>query len=400
MTQNTSFVYASIGPQIEVFKLDPDRGDLHLVQSLTFGEVVQYACANRARTILYVVCSGAGPMVENKVENHFVQSFHISQNGMLTSLQEPQRLGNRPIFVSLDGNEDHLLLAYNNPSDVTVHALGPGGAIGDEVMQNPLYFGLTVHQVRPTPHGNIIVVPASAHCVNGIPAGCVDVFDYENGRLTPRARIKADPRRTAGWQGVKNGAQGFSARHVAFHPTQPWMYLLVETQGELQLYDCDQTGIALTPRRVQSTLTNAPVGLSSQLAGAIHMHPNGRYIYVTNRAWGTGADGCVDGANTIAVFKIDLSNGAPKLVQQIETRGIFPRAFGIDAAGQMLVVGNQEPGEIRLDGIPQRVVPSLVSFKIGNDGRLTFAQKHDFGDTKEVCFWTSILTPSGREMLV
>lgn len=376
-----------------MFKLDLELGGFELIQSTSFAEVIQYACANRARSVLYVLSSGSGPMAETKVPRHFVQAFRILPDGKLKPLQEPIPLGNRPLFVTLDRDERHLLIAYNNPSDVTVHRLDTNGAIDDEVLQEPLYYGMTVHQVRVTPHGNIVVVPASAHHVNGVPAGRVDLFDFEDGRLSPRAPIMADRARIGAWRGVKNGALGFSARHVDFHPTRPWMYLVVETQGELHLHDCDETDVALTPRFIESTLSDAPVGRSSQLAGAVHVHPNGRFVYVSNRAWDTLADDpVVDGANTIAIFEIDQSSGEPHLIQQIDTRGIFPRTFGIDDAGQMLAVGNQEPGEIRISGVTRRVVPNLVIFGIGDDGRLTYLQQHDHADNEGVCFWSTVLT--------
>ena len=396
MSPPTSYVYASLENTIEVFRLGKGSASLTHIQSLTFDVSIQYAWPNRTRTMLYVVSSGAGPMSRVKVPSHFVQVFRILQDGILESSQDPVRLENRPLFVTLDQEENHLLIAYNNPSDVTVHKIDENGRIDDQVLQMPLYFGMTAHQVRVTPHGNTVVVPACAHHVNGILAGCVDLFHYKDGLLSPQSRITADPSRVHQWRGVKNGGLGFSARHIEFHPTQPWMFLLLETQSELHLYDYDENGVSPNPRFIKSTLTGARFGASAQWASAIHFHPNGRFVYVANRAWDTEPNGADDvfvgGANTIAVFELNQTTGEPTLIQQIETRGIFPRTFGMDAQGKTLAVGNQEFGLIRSDNTLRQVRPSLVVFDIGEDGHLTFTLQHEHPDNDKVSFWSTVLT--------
>ncbi|MDF0600447.1 beta-propeller fold lactonase family protein [Psychromarinibacter sp. C21-152] len=389
-------VYASLGPLLRVFGLDTGTGALTRRQELHCDEVVQHGWANRARSRLYVVTSGSGPMTAPKRPDHFVRAYAIGTDGRLTPLQEPVRLRNRPLFATLDAGEAFLLIAYNAPSDVTVHRLDAAGAVAEEVPQDPLYFGTTVHQVRVSPRGDVAFVPACAHDPAGIPAGCLDLFGYAAGRLSPRGRIGADPARAPAWRGVRNGAQGFAARHVAFHPTRPWMYLVLEAQNEVQLYDIAGGLPGPRPRHVAGTLAEAPTGRSRQLASAVHVHPGGRFLYVTNRAWETEPDGdravFVGGANTVAAFALDPETGEPRPIQQVDTGGIFPRTFGMDAAGRALVVGNQEPFWIRSDGAVRRVPPGLAVFGIGGDGRLSLLNRHAFEADGGVCFWTTTLT--------
>ena len=391
-----TIAYSALGRQMEVFDLDVETGALARLQSFAFPATIQYAWPNRARTMLYVATSDAGPMAKIKRPNHFVQPFTIQPTGILEPLAPALRLRNRPLYLSLDRDEEHLLIAYNDPSDVTVHRIEPDGRVGEEIAQQPLDFGLTVHQVRVTPPGNIAIVPACAHHEQGIAAGSVGIFSYKHGRLGPLARIEADPGRAAKWRGVRNGAQGFAARHVDFHPSRAWMYLCVESQSEIRLHDYDEAGVALEPRSIKSTLEGTPPGRSAQLASGVHVHPNGRFVYVSNRARETepcqGADVFVGGVNDIAVFAIDQTTGEPTLIQHVDTQGLFPRTFGIDASGRILVAGNQEPGAIRVGGTIRRVIPSLVVFRIGDDGRLTLLRKHDHPDNGEVCFWVGVVS--------
>jgi 6-phosphogluconolactonase len=391
-----TIVYSSLGAEMLVFDLDPARGALTQIQSSTMPAIVQSAWPNRGRSLLYVATSDAGPMCKVKRPDHFLQAFQIAPDGTLAPLAPPVRLANRPLHLSLDREERHLLVAYNDPSDVTVHAIEADGRIGAQIAQPPLDFSVTVHQVRVTPAGTIAVVPACAHHETGAEAGSLGLFSYRDGKLAALARLQADPARAGPWRGVRHGAHGFAARHVDFHPTRPWMYLCVETQGEIRLYDYDAERVAPEPRFIKSTLEGTSPGRSSQMASAIHVHPNGRYVYVSNRAWDTesldGEKVFVGGVNDIAAFAIDQVTGEPSLIQHAETLGIFPRTFGIDAAGKVLVAGNQEPFNIRVGDETQKVLPSLVVFSIEEDGRLARLHKHDHPDNGEVCFWVGVVT--------
>lgn len=391
-----TIVYSSLGPELEVFELDPETGALARIQTYRFDVAVQSAWPNRARTKLYVISSDAGPMAKVKGPNHFVQAFDIGPTGAIEPACPPVRLRHRALYICLDADETHLLIAYNDPSGVTVHRIEADGSVGPEVEQPPLEFGVTVHQVRVTPHGTIVVVPSCAHHEVGAVPGLVDIFSYEGGRLSPLARMHADPGRAAKWQGVKHGAHGFAPRHVDFHPTRPWMYMCVERQGELRLYDYDEEHVELEPRFIRSTLEGVPSSRSAQLASGIRVHPSGRYVYVSNRANETERVGDVDvfvgGVNDISVFEIDEVTGEPTLIQHAETLGIYPRTFGIDANGRVLVAGNEQPIYAREGDTIRRVVPSLVVFRIGDDGRLTLLNKHDHPDNGEVCFFVDVIT--------
>ena len=395
MTEKT-IVYSSLGRDMHVFQVDTGSGALTPIQTFALPADIQDAWPNLARTLLYVATSDAGPMSLVKRQAHFIQALKILPTGELAPHGEPMPLGNRPLSITLDGAERHALLAYSTPSNITVHAIRADGSVGDEVTQQPIQFGSTVHQVRVTPAGNIVVTPECGHHPTGEAPGAIGIYSYANGRMAPLARIEADPARAAPWLGKKIGAHGFAARHVDFHPTRPWMYLCVERQGELHLYDCDDKGIAPRPRAIKSTLEGVTPGPSIQMAASIHVHPNGRFVYITNRARDTEPAGdqqvFMGGVNDVAVFEIDPDTGVPTLIQHIDAQGNFPRTFGIDARGKVLVVGNQDHMLVRTDGGIRKILPGLAVFAIGGDGKLTLLNRMDHPDNGQVCFWTSVVT--------
>ena len=393
-TPGRTIVYSALGREMEFYDLDLATAGLERIGSIELDAVIQYAWPNRARTILYVATSDSGPMAKVKLPNHFVQALRIEPTGALTPMGPSVKLGNRPLHLSLDMAERHLLLAYNDPPEVTVHRIEADGAIGAAVDQPPLDLGITPHQIRVTPFDTIALVPACGHHDTGEAPGTLGVYSYSDGRLAPLATLVPEGTDPAPWRNVCHGAQGFAPRHVDFHPDRPWMYLCVETQGEIQLYDYDRDGIASNPRFTRSTLEGTRRGRSRQLASAIHVHPNGRFVYVSNRADDAeevdGLPVFVGGVNDIAVFAIDPETGEPTLIQHAETQGIFPRTFGIDPTGRVLVAANQDPGWVRDGDTVRRVLPSLVVFRIGDDGRLDFVRRLDHPDDGRVCFWAGV----------
>ena len=118
-----------------------------------------------------------------------------------------------------------------------------------------------------------------------------------------------------------------------------------------------------------------------QLAGTIHMHPNGRYVYVANRADYkvdfNGAQVFGGGENSIAVYSIDPATGEPKLIQHADTHSFHVRTFAFDPSGRVMVAASIQPIVVR-DGDEVKSVPAAMTvFRCGEDGKLEFARKYD-----------------------
>jgi len=391
-TASTTTVYASLGPELKTYQLDTTSGALNEIQSLTLPATLQYGWPNRARTRLYLALSQMGPAAKEKRPDHFIEAYEILGDGRLKKTGPSVRLTHRPLFITLDAHEQHLLLAYNDPSALTVHRLQPNGDVGDAIDQGDLQLGPFVHQVRVTPSGKFVIAPACAHHETGVDPGFISVLSYADGKLKPLARLEPLPERAGAWRGRKWGAHGFAVRHVDFHPSKPWMYVLVERQSEIWLYDLTDNSVGPKPRAIVSMLQGVDPGPAFQLAAAIHVHPNGRYFYATNRARDLESGEIFDGGtNDIAVFEIDPQSGVPAFIQRVDSRGNFPRTFGIDPDKGVLVVGNEKTLKVRTGGHGRRVLPSLAVFRIGADGRLTFLNQLTQPDNGEVCFWVDVL---------
>jgi len=335
VSKSKTVFYASVGPALTLYDIDIEGAALVKRGAVTLPANIQYAWPHPSRRYLYVVSSNGGPGIPG--DKHFASALLIDPaTGALRLHGEPVALPSRPIHTSVDGDGAYLLTAFNAPSNVTVHHLNTDGTIGAPVLQSA------------------------------------------KGALSNLASI------------APGNGLGFGPRHLDFHPTRPWAFVSIERQNKLYVYRLDQaTGLARDPMFIRDTLSD-PASPAPQGAGAIHVHPNGRFVYVTNRTFPSSGPGAREvsagGENSVAVFAIDQTTGEPNRIQSIDGRGIQLRTFGIDPSGRLLAVAS-------IMALEDGTLPAGITvMRVGNDGKLEFVRKYDIDTGKAQQFWSGMVT--------
>jgi 6-phosphogluconolactonase len=377
-------LYASVGPEMVHYQLDVDSASLVKRDSVTVPESVQYAWPHPSRRYFYVAWSnGSG------ADHHGISAFRIDPaSGALLPHGNPISLPARPVHIATDIPGTHLLVAFNDPSGLTVYGLAPDGTMLSPVKQPaPLDFGIYGHQVRADPSNKIVILVTRGNGpAGGKPEdpGALKVFGYKNGILTNRASI------------APNGGFGFQPRHLDFDG--PWVFVSLERQNKLQVYKKLPDGaLDSAPLFTKDSLTEPGAGRPGQAAGTVHVHPNGRFVYQANRAGGTteyeGKRVFAGGQNAIAVYSINRKTGEPSLIQNADTHGMEPRTFSLDPSGRILVAANQNAALVR-DGQRLSTVPaSLAVFRVRADGKLDFVRKYDVEtDRGRNLFWMGLVS--------
>jgi 6-phosphogluconolactonase len=378
--------YAAVGSDLALYGMNVDDATLEKRSTITLPGNVQYAWPHPSRQFFYVVSSGGGPGVAS--DKNFANAFRIeSATGALTPHGQPVSLPSRPIHTSVDIAGAYLLTAYNEPSSLTVHRINRDGTLGERVNQpNTLDTGKYAHQIRATPDNqNVILITRGNNAPGDNPAnpGSIKTFAFKDGVLTQLAAIQP------------GDGMHFGPRHLDFHPTQPWVYVSIESQNKLYVYKRDPaTGLAREPMFIKDTLAD-PKSPLRQGAGTIHFHPNGRTLYVANRAAATvefeGKKVFAGGENGITVFAIDPSTGEPTLVQCMDGRGITLRTFALEPSARMLVAASQIALPVRDGGAVKTLPAGLSVFRIGADGKLDFARKYDVDVGNRNQFWSGVV---------
>src|SRR5580704_2673486 len=129
--------YASVGPALSLYHVDLDKATLSRQGSVMLPANIQYVWRHPSANILYVASSNGSPgSGGTKGDKHDLSALRIDPgSGTLAPHGSPAALRSRPIHMSLDRAGAHALVAYNNPSSVSVHRINADGTIGDEIKQ-------------------------------------------------------------------------------------------------------------------------------------------------------------------------------------------------------------------------------------------------------------------------
>ena len=378
----TTYLYSALGATLTQYQIAASDGALTPLSDIVLPSDVQYCIKHPTKALMYVACSDGGPGKAGT--KNFICTLFIHTDGSLKQQSVPTVLRSRPIHISIDRNAQHLLLAYNAPSAFSVHRLKKDGLVGEELKQSTVELGACAHQIMVTPDNQRVVLPVRGndpeHGISELP-GSLEIFDYAQGVLTHRQKL------------IPEAGYGFGPRHVDFHPSKPWMYVSIERQNQIAFFELGKTVVG--PLWRKTTLAYPAQLKPRQLVGAIHVHPNGKFVYVSNRADGTvehNGQKVFNGAeNTISTFSIDAETGEPTLIHTEDTRGMHVRTFSIDPTGKTLIAGCMIARDALVDGTIEHVPGGLSVFRIQEDGTLQFMQKHDVDVGSDKLFWAGIV---------
>ena len=322
------------GDGITVCRFEPSTGQLTPTQVV--GDLVNpsFLQLNKAGDRLYSVHG----------DQEWVSAFAVDHaTGHLAHLNTQSCQGRNPVHLALDPTGRHLVVSNHLTSAMAVLAIEPDGRVGPLTQRLPLEAPPGPHRVEqpfPKPHfnpfdpsGRFVLVPDKG-------TDRVFVFRFDNGRLVPADVPCAVTREGAG------------PRHLAFHPQQPWVYVVNELDSTVTAYTFNPSTGALQPFQLVSGLADTTTGNSR--ASEIEVHPAGHTLYASNR-----------GEDSIAVFGIDRQTGRLQLRQTQPAGGRTPRFFTTDPTGHWLLVLNEDSDTITThavaaDGTLQAAAPTLA----------------------------------------
>jgi 6-phosphogluconolactonase len=381
-------LYASVGAELTHYDVDVEAATLVRRGTVTLPANVHYAWPHASAHCLYVGSSNSASGMGPAGDEHHVTAFRIEPaSGALTRHGGPIPLPTRPIHLTTDIPSEHLLVAFSNPSAIRVYRVNGDATPGEEVTQpEPADAGIYAHQVRVSPNNRLAILVTRGHdAARGKleEPGALMVFGFRSGLLTNEVSV------------APNGGYGFGPRHLDFHPTEPWVYVSLERQNKLDMFQITGDALSAAPAFRKDTLAEPRNIRGRQVAGTVHVHPNGRFVYVANRASSTtdieGKPVFAGGENTLAVYRIDPATGEPIPIQHVDTRGIHCRTFHIDPSGRVLVAAHIMPLVVKEGSTFHTVPASLAVFRIGADGRLDFIRKYDVDVGDKTMFWMGMV---------
>jgi 6-phosphogluconolactonase len=220
----------------------------------------------------------------------------------------------------VDRSGTHLLVANYTGGTLAVLPIGPDGALGSPT-QVVRHKGSSINTARQTsPHAHSIDLDADNRFAISADLGADRLFVY---RFDPKSGGLS-----AGLQPAIATAPGAGPRHFAFHPNGQFGFAINELSSTITSYGWDTQRGAL---KTLATISTLPRGVRRGNSTAeIRVHPDGRFLYGSNR-----------GHDSIAVYRVGAASGNLTLVEHEPTRGTTPRSFTIDPTGRWLIAANQ-----------------------------------------------------------
>jgi 6-phosphogluconolactonase len=266
-----------------------------------------------------------------------VSAFTIdAASGKLTLINRVNSKGNQPASLTIDPTGKWVIIGnYGNAagsegSSVAVFGIGADGRLTEEPKS------LVPHAPRPKrldpaaapPKGGNPPVSHPHHVLfspdhkflfvaeKGWDQVVIYKWDPGTGTLTPNDPPAVDATKLAA-----------APRHMAFGPSGKFLYVCYEAGRAVSTYAYDATKGTLTALDTNPTVpADAP---QTGSCAEIEVHPDGKYLYVSNR-----------GHNSLALFAIDPLKGT-LTPQGTFPAGGTPRNFKIDPTGNWVISEGQ-----------------------------------------------------------
>ena len=126
---------------------------------------------------------------------------------------------------------------------------------------------------------------------------------------------------------------GSGPRHLTFHPNGKFAYLINELSGKVTVFHYADGHF----EPVQYLSSDTSTGDGNKGSADIHVSPDGRFLYASNRA----------NTNDIAIFRINASDGKLTVVG-FQPTGLHPRNFIITPNGKFLLAANKDSNSIQV----------------------------------------------------
>ena len=236
-------------------------------------------------------------------------TFKIDRKSGKLDLAGTGPLADSMAYVNVDRSGKYLLSASYGGHKVTVNPIGADGKVLPATQ---------TLATQPNSHA-IIFDPTNKYVLHTSLGGDVvyqQKFDAKTGQLTPNnpptiaVKAKAGP------------------RHIIFSPDKRFVYLLNELDASIYVFPWDKkTG---TLQKEVQVATSLPGGFNGKpWAADIHITPDGRHLYASERT-----------SSTLAAFTIDRVKGTLTPIESVPTDK-QPRGFAIDPTGRYLLSTGQ-----------------------------------------------------------
>lgn len=326
---------------INIFCFDTNTGDSEFIGETEIFNP-SYLAVSHDEKFVYAISEGDSSTSR-------ITAYDFDKTIGSLNLINEQKGGNGPCFVTVNRNNNLLVTAdYGEGSVSYMNITADSGKLDIPIINK--FEGKSVHPTRQTQsHVHHAIFSPDEHFLFVNDLGTDKIYRYQ---IKQESKTHALALSEPTYFKVKDGS---GPRHTTFHPNGKFAYLITEMSGEVIAYSYDaENGILNEIQSVKADTLNA------QGSADIHITPNGKYLYASNRLKGDG----------LAIFSINPNTGLLTKVGYQKT-DLHPRNFIITQNSKFLLAANRDSNNIQI-------------FEIGEGGLLTNIDK-DIKVSMPVC---------------
>lgn len=308
------------GKGIYVYRFNAATGNVDSVSVIEGVEHPSYLAVSPNGKYVYSVNQWRGE------KPAYISAFSFDkQSGQLHFLNKQPSGGDGPCYINTNDDGKWVVVANYTGGSLAAFPVKEDGSL-ESFTQMITHTGNSIDTPRQSKaHVHSVVFSPEYRTLFTCDLGMDKIMAYN---FDKRANVPLTAA-TPPWVDVKPGS---GPRHLIFHPSLPYAYVIEEISGTVEVYNYSNGQLSLLQR-----ISSHPKGFKGNISSAdIHTSPDGKFLYASNR----GA------ANNIAIYTINPANGRISIKGFQSTMGEVPRNFMIDPTGNYLLAANQESSNV------------------------------------------------------
>jgi len=227
--------------------------------------------------------------------------------------------GDAPCYLAINPN-GWVLTANYGSGTVGLHKIGSSGQL------SPLLDSQKHRFNNRQPHAHsVLFYPKSQQIISA---------DLGTNQLWFSRLDTLNEKIIAGEQNPLEMPTGSGPRHMVLHPNLPILYVANELGNTVSVIEKAPD----SSWKLLNSYSTLPDGFKeTNYVADLHLSPDNRFLYVSNR-----------GSNTLAIFNVSNDGKKLKLIDFEPVHGNWPRNFALTPDGRYLLVANQKSNNLSL----------------------------------------------------
>lgn len=256
-----------------------------------------------------------------------ITALKLDKNtGEMSKINSEFTQGDHPCHVTIDSKNRYIIVSNYTGGNFKAIPLLKDGSLDTINTQMIQHTGKSVNKARqekPHVHSAIFSPDEDYLLIQDLGTDQISVYNVNLSKSNMPISVKPNS--------VFNTAPGSGPRHLTFHPKKSIAYSVQELNGSVNVMKFKNGKLSL----MQDISMTNPNETRKNGAADIHISPDGKYLYASNRGE----------FNELVIFRI-IADGTLSYVATQSTLGKGPRNFSIDPTGNFLLAANQNSDEI------------------------------------------------------